>query len=186
MELESVGAAVSIDRMHTAGTRALRQAAAAIGTAPLRAQATVAGNIAGSGPRCLLPVFLAFGARAKVLAPLGLADYDLGEALKLGKTLVSLQWEEPQFSSYRKIREGRSGMPTLAVATALHASPDEPTHVHIAVWHGRKIFCEALHAHGGTEEALEDLKKTQIGKFSLRDIDIIRTQIAEVIAMEES
>jgi len=179
-----LGAAVTLDRLVAVTTRALSQAAAALGTAPLRAQATVAGNLAGSGPRCLLPVLLALGARANVLTDQGLAQDSLSQALALGRTLVSLEWQEPQFSSYRKVRNGRSGLPSLAIATALHTGPGQSAHVHIAVWRDRKVFCEAFHTRGGIEQVLQDLRKTPLADFSPRDTDIIQAQIAEALAQE--
>jgi CO/xanthine dehydrogenase FAD-binding subunit len=176
-----VGAAVTLDRAGTLPTRALRQAVAALGTAPLRAQATVAGNLAGSGPRCLLPVFLALGARARVLTEHGSEQHDLDRALSQKRVLLDLEWDEPEFSAYRKIRTGRSGLPSLAVATALHASPDSPAHVHIAVWRDRKVFCAAVHTHDGADEAFRQLQRTRMADFPPRDTAVIRAQVAEAI-----
>jgi CO/xanthine dehydrogenase FAD-binding subunit len=113
----------------------LRMAANRIGTAPVRAQATVGGNLLGSGPRCLLAPLVSLQARARVLGGAGglIVDMPLADAMRERRVLVGLQWRTPSHSAYRRLQRRRVGPPDFAVAGAV-LKRHRATSLTVAVW----------------------------------------------------
>lgn len=172
MGAECVGAAVPLARVDSTVPRALRQAAASVGNAHLRLTATVGGNLAGTGPRCLLPALLALEARALVLGHDGVYEQDLALSLTEHRPLISLRWHEPVASASRKLDAG-AGAPPPVVAAALHAPDRGEPHVRVAVRVGHEVLTARVDAGGGIGQVLDALRTSSLAAFpaELRDGD---------------
>ncbi|MCH0539683.1 FAD binding domain-containing protein [Streptomyces sp. MUM 203J] len=178
---DRVGAAVTLDRVGAAVPHALRQAAAAVGNPMVRRTATVGGNLAGSGPRCLLPALRVLRTRALVLGRRGLAETDLDRSLAERRLLVGLRWTEPVTSACRKLRAHPDGPPPV-VAVALHAPREGSAQVRVAVRVGRELLTAVTDTDGGPVAVLRALRETPLAELP-RDVrDVLADQVAEVLA----
>ncbi|MFE3853545.1 FAD binding domain-containing protein [Streptomyces griseorubiginosus] len=175
-----LGAAVLLHRIDERVPEVLRRAASGIGTGAVRRTATVGGNVVGSTLRCLLPAALVLDARARVLAAEGPFETDLAELLAKKPLLLSLHWEEPLVSGYRKVAEAPGGPPPLVVATAVHAT-GEGRVLRVAVRDGYEFLSESVPCSAGADSALDALGGTTIGALPTEAREVVRDQVAEVL-----
>lgn len=181
LDAEALGAAVLLHRIDDRVPEVLRRAAAGIGTGAVRRSATVGGNIVGSTLRCLLPAALVLDARARVLAAEGPFETDLAEVLAKKPLLLSLHWEEPLVSGYRKVAEAPGGPPPLVVATAVHATGEGGRVLRVAVRDGYEFLSESVPCSAGADSALDALGGTTIGALPTEAREVVRDQVAEVL-----
>lgn len=181
LDAEALGAAVLLHRIDDRVPEVLRRAAAGIGTGAVRRSATVGGNIVGSTLRCLLPAALVLDARARVLAAEGPFETDLAELLAKKPLLLSLHWEEPLVSGYRKVAEAPGGPPPLVVATAVHATGEGGRVLRVAVRDGYEFLSESVPCSAGADSALDALGGTTIGALPTEAREVVRDQVAEVL-----
>ncbi|WP_053849758.1 FAD binding domain-containing protein [Streptomyces sp. NRRL B-24085] len=174
-----VGAAVLLHRIDERVPEVLRRAAAGIGTGAVRRTATVGGNVVGSTLRCLLPAALVLGARARVLAAEGPFETDLAELVAKKPLLVSLHWDGPLVSGYRKVAEAPGGPPPLVVATAVHAG-ERPV-LRVAVRDGYDFLTGSVPCDTGVDGVLDALRGTAVGALPAEAGEVVREQVLEVL-----
>jgi len=159
----------------------LRAAARRVATIPVRAQATVGGNLLGWGPRCLLVPLLSLNARARVLGGAGgvIVDLALERAVGERRVLVGVEWRPPLHSTYRRSQRARIGPPEHAVAGALVAR-SRAVLLRVAVWRAGTVRSASVPAGGNG--VLADLVE-QLGGVEAWQ----RHELAEVVAeLEDS
>ncbi|MFI6356549.1 FAD dependent dehydrogenase [Streptomyces sp. NPDC050743] len=178
---DRVGAAVTLDRVGAEVPHALWQAAAAVGNPMVRRTATVGGNLAGSGPRCLLSALRVLEARAVVLDRQDMVGADLDQSLAEGRLMLGLRWTEPLASGYRKL-EARAGGPPPIVATALHAPPGGTAYARVAVRVGHEVLAGWAEADGGTGAVLRELRETALAGLPQDVQDVLADQVTGVLA----
>lgn len=181
IERESLGAAVVLNRIDDRVPTALRRAAGTVGTGAVRRTATVGGNIVGSTLRCLLPAALVLDARAVVLEPDRVYETDLAEVLAKGHLLLSLRWRDPIASGYRKLTGEAGGPPPLVVAAALHATDGGGTRLRVAVRDGYEVLTESTECDAGSEQVLDDLRRTAIGALPAPAWEVVRQQVTALM-----
>ncbi|MEU5041422.1 FAD binding domain-containing protein [Streptomyces griseorubiginosus] len=176
-----VGAAVLLHRIDERVPEVLHRAASGIGTGAVRRTATVGGNVVGSSLRCLLPAALVLDARARVLAAEGPFETDLAEVIAKKPLLLSLHWDEPLVSGYRKVAEAPGGPPPLVVATAVHATGEGGRVLRVAVRDGYDFLSESVPCAADAAGTLDALSGTAIG--SLPDVarEVVRDQVVSVL-----
>ncbi|MFI0542454.1 FAD binding domain-containing protein [Streptomyces sp. WSLK1-3] len=175
-----LGAAVLLHRIDARVPEVLHRAAAGIGTGAVRRTATVGGNIVGSTLRCLLPAALVLGARARVLAAEGPFEADLGEVLAKKPLLLSLYWDAPLVSGYRKVAEAPGGPPPLVVATAVHTAAGRPV-LRVAVRDGYDFLAESVPCDAGPDAVLDGLGATAVGALPAEAREVVREQVVAVL-----
>lgn len=175
-----VGAAVLLHRIDARVPEVLHRAAAGIGTGAVRRTATVGGNIVGSTLRCLLPAALVLGARARVLAAEGPFEADLAELLAKKPLLLSLHWDDPLVSGYRKVAEAPGGPPPLVVATAVHTAADGPV-LRVAVRDGYDFLTGSVPCDTGADTVLDGLAATAVGALPAEAREVVREQVVSVL-----
>ncbi|MFF7276581.1 FAD binding domain-containing protein [Streptomyces griseorubiginosus] len=176
-----LGAAVLLHRIDERVPEVLRRAASGIGTGAVRRTATVGGNVVGSTLRCLLPAALVLDARARVLAAEGPFETDLAELLAKKPLLLSLHWDEPLVSGYRKVAEAPGGPPPLVVATAVHSTAEGGRVLRVAVRDGYEFLSESVPCSAGADSALDALGGTTIGALPSEAREVVKDQVAEVL-----
>ncbi|MEW2557862.1 FAD binding domain-containing protein [Streptomyces griseorubiginosus] len=176
-----VGAAVLLHRIDERVPEVLHRAASGIGTGAVRRTATVGGNVVGSTLRCLLPAALVLDARARVLAAEGPFETDLAEVLAKKPLLLSLHWDEPLVSGYRKVAEAAGGPPPLVVATAVHATGEGGRVLRVAVRDGYDFLSESVPCSGGADRVLDALAGTAVGALPAEAGEVIREQVISVL-----
>ncbi|MEU0024630.1 FAD binding domain-containing protein [Streptomyces sp. NPDC006335] len=174
-----VGAAVLLHRIDARVPEVLHRAAAGIGTGAVRRTATVGGNVVGSTLRCLLPAALVLGARARVLATEGPFETDLSELLAKKPLLLSLHWDDPLVSGYRKVAGAPGGPPPLVVATAVHAG-ERPV-LRVAVRDGYDFLSERVSCEAGADGVLDALRGTAIGALPAEAGEVVREQVLSTL-----
>lgn len=173
---ECVGAAVALSRVDVSVPRALRQAAASVGNEHLRLTATVGGNLAGTGPRCLLPALVALEARALVLEPDGVREQALAAGL-VEQPLISLHWREPVASASRKLDAG-AGSPPPVVAAALHAPDHGEPYVRVALRIGREVLTARADATGGIGQVVDALRTSSLATVPAELHEVMADQVS--------
>ncbi|MFC7815668.1 FAD binding domain-containing protein [Streptomyces sp. NPDC057367] len=182
LEPEALGSAVVLHRIDDRVPEVLRRAAGTVGTGAVRRTATVGGNIVGSSLRCLLPAALVLDARPTVLGPDGAYETDLAEVLAKRHLLLGLRWRTPVASGYRKQPAEAGGPPPLVVATAVHTD-DEGRHLRVAVRDGYEVLSESAPCDDGSaEQVAAALERTDVGALPSGARDIVREQVAGVLA----
>nr|WP_203615983.1 FAD binding domain-containing protein [Streptomyces sp. SID13726] len=186
-----LGAAVLLHRIDERVPEVLRRAASGIGTGAVRRTATVGGNVVGSTLRCLLPAALVLDARARVLAAEGPFETDLSELLAKKPLLLSLRWNDPLVSGYRKVTEAPGGPPPLVVATAVHATEEGGQVLRVAVRDGYEFLSESVPCGTGTgtdpdpgtdsDAVLDALWATSIGALPEEAREVVREQVVSVL-----
>lgn len=176
-----VGAAVLLHRIDERVPEVLHRAASGIGTGAVRRTATVGGNVVGSTLRCLLPAALVLDARARVLAAEGPFETDLAEVLAKKPLLLSLHWDEPLVSGYRKVAEAAGGPPPLVVATAVHATGEGGRVLRVAVRDGYEFLSASVPCAGGTDRVLDALGGTPVGALPAEAGEVVRDQVSSVL-----
>ncbi|WP_329263802.1 FAD binding domain-containing protein [Streptomyces pseudovenezuelae] len=179
-----LGAAVLLHRIDERVPEVLHRAAAGIGTGAVRRTATVGGNIVGSTLRCLLPAALVLGARARVLAAEGPFEADLAELLAKKPLLLSLHWDEPLVSGYRKATEAPGGPPPLVVATAVH--PGERPGLRVAVRDGYDFLSGSVPCDTPADTVLDALGGTAVGALPAEAREVVREQVLSTLVRAAS
>lgn len=134
------GAATTLAELEerTDAPTALREAAGSVGGPAVRNAATVGGNIASPGPRCVATALLAVGAQVKTLSPgppsvvhrQGVADVLRGS----GDVVVDVTWSpRVVFSAFRKFSIRPGGGPHLASLSVGWGGPDATSLLAVAV-----------------------------------------------------
>ncbi|WP_369255752.1 FAD binding domain-containing protein [Streptomyces sp. R35] len=177
---ETLGAAVVLNRIDDRVPQALRQAAATVGTGAVRRTATVGGNIVGSTLRDLLPAALVLDARAVVLETESAYETDLAEVLAKSPLLLSLRWRAPIASGFHKLA-GEAGDPPPLVAAALHAADGGGTRLRVAVRDGYEVLSESTECTADSEQALDDLRHTDIGALHSTAWEVVRQQVTDLV-----
>lgn len=177
----TVGGAVLLHRIGAGVPDVLRLAAATVGTGAVRRTATVGGNIVGSTLRCLLPAALVLDARATVLEPDGVREADLAEVVAKRPVLLSLRWNPPIASAYRKLPGEAGGAPPLVVASALHAGRGTPGRLRVAVRDGYDVLRGTTPCEPGTDATLAALRGTALRELPSAAWDIVRTQVTGLL-----
>ncbi|MFI9544117.1 FAD binding domain-containing protein [Streptomyces sp. NPDC052016] len=177
----TLGAAVVLHRIGDDVPEVLRQAAATVGTGAVRRTATVGGNLVGSTLRCLLPAALVLDARATVLEPDRLYETDLAEVVAKRPLLLGLKWNDPSVSGYRKLAAEAGGPPPFVVAAAVHADADGQRLLRVAVRDGYEVLSETAPCGAGAEEAVEALRRTDLGALDATAWEAVREQVIDVL-----
>ncbi|MFC7987207.1 FAD binding domain-containing protein [Streptomyces sp. NPDC057336] len=180
---ETLGSAVVLHRIDDRVPEVLRRAAGTVGTGAVRRAATVGGNIVGSSLRCLLPAALVLDARPTVLGPDRAYETDLAEVLAKRHLLLGLRWRTPVASGYRKQPAEAGGPPPLVVATAVHTDDEGRRHLRVAVRDGYEVLSESTPCDDGSaEQVVAALGRTDVGALPSGARDIVREQVAGVLA----
>lgn len=181
IEREALGAAVLLHQVDDRVPDVLRRAASTVGTGAVRRTATVGGNIVGSTLRCLLPAALVLDARATVLDRDGTYETDLTDVVVKCHLLLGIRWRDPVASGYHKAAGEVGGRPPFVVATAVHADDDGRHRLFVAVRDGYEVISETTPCHGGAEQVLESLGRTDLGALPAEARDEVRREVTAIL-----
>ncbi|GGS46951.1 FAD binding domain-containing protein [Streptomyces griseoviridis] len=178
---ETLGAAVLLHRIDERVPEVLRRAAGTVGTGAVRRTATVGGNIVGSTLRCLLPAALVLDARATVLSQDRVFETDLAELVAKRPVLLSLSWDAPLVSGYRKLPAEAGGPPPLVVATAVHADASGHRRLRVAVRDGYEVFSESADLSADAGRTADAVEASALGALPAGARAVLREQVTEIL-----
>ncbi|MFD7133891.1 FAD binding domain-containing protein [Streptomyces sp. NPDC059894] len=177
----TLGSAVLLSRVDDTVPEVLRRAAGTVGTGAVRRAATVGGNIVGSTLRCLLPPALVLEARATVLEADRVHETDLAEVVAKRQLLLSISWDEPLVTGYRKLAADPGGEPPFVVAAAVHADGDGHRRLRVAARDGYEVLGATVPCDAGADEVLDALEGTDLGALDPTAREAVRGQVQEVL-----